>query len=166
MVTDNANGDGGTLDEWHLEIEYAQNAPFAPVATDNCDTNLDLQYSDQQSGELCDTITILRTWTATDDAGNTAQCVQTLTVEPLSLDGLQCPENYIGVCGQSADPDVTGWPTIDGQNITEGGYCNIFVGYWDEELEDCGNGSKIVRRWTVLDWCSGDTGVPANYQAQ
>src|SRR5690606_17410420 len=28
------------------------------------------------------------------------------------------------------------------------------VGYWDQELTDCGNGTKIIRRWTVLDWCA------------
>jgi len=154
MVTDNANGDGGTLDEWHLEIEYAQNAPFAPTVSDNCDSNLDLVYSDEESGSICDSITILRTWTATDDSGNTAQCVQTLTVEPLSLATLECPENYIGTCGQSSDPEVTGWPTVDGTPIVEGGVCNIFIGYWDQELADCGNGKKIVRRWSILDWCT------------
>jgi subtilisin-like proprotein convertase family protein len=65
MITDNANGDGGTLDEWHLEIEYMQNAPFAPTVSDNCDGELDLVYSDEQFGEICDSITILRTWTVT-----------------------------------------------------------------------------------------------------
>ncbi len=154
MVTDIANGDGGTLDEWHLEIQYAQNAPFAPTVTDNCDNNVTLMYHDVAQGALCDTTVIHRTWTATDDAGNTAQCVQNLTIEPLSLDALQCPDNYIGSCGGSTDPNVTGWPTVDGVQIVEGGVCNIFVGYWDQPLVDCGNGTKIIRRWTVLDWCA------------
>ncbi|HLF62482.1 MAG TPA: T9SS type A sorting domain-containing protein [Saprospiraceae bacterium] len=153
MITDNAGGDAGTLDEWHLEIEYMQNAPFAPIASDNCG-DVTLAYSDEESGELCDSITILRTWTATDASGHTAQCVQTLTIEPLTLAALECPENYIGTCGQSAHPSVTGWPTIDGVPITEGGVCNIFVGYWDHELADCGNGTKIIRSWTILDWCT------------
>jgi len=153
-VTDNANGDGGTLDEWHLEIEYAQNAPFAPTVSDNCDNNVTLVWSDSESGDLCENTLIQRTWTATDDAGNTSQCIQNLTIEPLSLDALQCPETYLGSCGGVTDPSVTGWPTIDGVNIVEGGVCNIFVGYWDQELADCGNGTKLVRTWTVLDWCT------------
>jgi hypothetical protein len=111
-----------------------QNAPFAPIASDNCDQELDLVYSDVESGELCDTILIERTWIATDDSGNTASCVQNLYIEPLTLDALQCPENYVGTCGQSSHPSITGWPTIDGVEIVEGGVCNIFVGYWDHEL--------------------------------
>ncbi len=154
MVTDIANADGGTLDEWHLEIQYDQNAPFAPGVSDNCDQNVTLAYNDVPEGDLCDTTVVHRTWTATDDSGNTSQCVQNLTLKPLSLTALQCPANYIGSCGQSSDPSVTGWPTIDGVPITEGGVCNIYVGYWDHELLDCGAGTKIVRTWTVLDWCT------------
>jgi hypothetical protein len=52
------------------------------------------------------------------------------------------------------NPNITGWPTINGVELVEGGVCNIFVGYWDKPLLDCGNGSKIVRTWTILDWCT------------
>ncbi|HLF63043.1 MAG TPA: proprotein convertase P-domain-containing protein, partial [Saprospiraceae bacterium] len=154
MITDNAGGDGGTLDEWHLEIEYAQNAPFAPTVSDNCDENVTLTWEDEEFGDLCDTTVIERTWTATDDAGNTSQCVQLLTIEPMSLAALECPENFIGECGDNTHPFYTGWPTIDGVPLVEGGVCNIFVGYWDKELLDCGNGTKLIRTWTVVDWCS------------
>ena len=58
----------------------------------------------------------------------------------------------------SSDPDNTGWPTVNGNPITdEDNVCNIFVGYWDKELNDCGNGEKIVRTWTILDWCTQTT---------
>ncbi len=40
------------------------------------------------------------------------------------------------------------------QITDESDLCNIFVGYWDKELNECGGGRKIVRTWTVLDWCA------------
>jgi len=38
-------------------------------------------FSDESSLNVCDAGTIERTWTATDAAGNTASCVQTITIE-------------------------------------------------------------------------------------
>jgi subtilisin-like proprotein convertase family protein len=153
-ATQSITGGNGTLDFWSLTIEYAQNAPFAPVVDDNCDNNPTLTFNDVLVGDLCDTTQILRTWTATDASGSSTQCVQVLTIEPLDLDDLLCPPNYEGECGESTDPSVTGWPTVDGVEVVEGGICNIFVGYWDKVLADCGNGTKIIRTWTILDWCS------------
>src|SRR5690606_20333340 len=60
-----------------------------------------------------------------------------------------------GNCDGSIHPSVTGWPTVNGNPITdEENICNIYVGYWDKELNECGGGRKIVRTWTVLDWCT------------
>ncbi|MDQ3017695.1 MAG: HYR domain-containing protein, partial [Bacteroidota bacterium] len=60
-----------------------------------------------------------------------------------------------GECGSSSHPSVTGWPTVNGINLTdEAGLCNLFMGYWDKLLQDCGGGVKILRTWTVLDWCT------------
>ena len=85
----------------------------------------------------------LVTWQATDIAGNTATCVQEFTIIPLTLDSLVFPPAYVGECGGSVHPSVTGWPQIDGIDLTDdGGLCNIFVGYWDKELNDCGGGVR------------------------
>jgi hypothetical protein len=95
------------------------------------------------------------TWLATDIGGSTAVCIQQFNIVPLSLSSLVCPPNYTGQCGTSTDPDVTGWPTILGIPLNdEAGLCNIFTGYWDHVLADCGGGKKIQRTWTILDWCT------------
>ncbi|MBK9984537.1 MAG: HYR domain-containing protein [Saprospiraceae bacterium] len=53
---------------------------------------------------------------------------------------------------------MTGWPSVNGTPITDdNNVCNIFVGFWDHTLNDCGNGVKIVRTWTILDWCTQTT---------
>ncbi|HJW31282.1 MAG TPA: HYR domain-containing protein, partial [Saprospiraceae bacterium] len=126
-----------------------------PTVTDNCPNPVvTIQHIDLND-EGCGGGYVRVTWLATDASGNTATCIQQLNIVPLSLDNLVFPANYIGVCGIVPDPSITGWPQVNGINITDaGGICNIFAGYWDHELNDCGGGIKIQRTWTVLDWCT------------
>lgn len=156
-ITDNVGGDGGVLALFGLEVNYFLAVPSAPYAYDACG-EVDLTYTDSESGDACVEQTLTRTWTATDGSGNTATCIQSITITPLTLDNVDFPEAYVGVCGESTLPDHTGWPTVDGTPITdESSLCNIFVGYWDKELNECGGGRKIVRTWTVLNWCTVDS---------
>jgi hypothetical protein len=111
----------------------------------------DITVDDAGCGEGGITIT----WIVTDQNGLTATCVQEFDIEPLSIDSIVFPPNYEGDCGTSSDPDVTGWPQVNGIDLTdEAGLCNLFLGYWDKALNDCGGGVKILRTWTVLDWCT------------
>jgi hypothetical protein len=53
------------------------------TATDNCDPAPVVDYSDVITSGTCpESYTITRTWTATDDCGNSVECVQTITVKP------------------------------------------------------------------------------------
>ena len=105
--------------------------------------------------EGCGGGNVIITWIVTDGSGLTATCVQEFEIEPLSIDSIVFPPNYVGECGTSSDPDVTGWPQVNGIDLTdEAGLCNLFLGYWDKALLDCGGGVKILRTWTVLDWCT------------
>jgi hypothetical protein len=47
---------------------------------------------------------------------------------------------------------------IDGQ------YCNYAVTFSDQTLSTCGNTFKIVRTWTVLDWCASNIVTANNCQ--
>ena len=97
-----------------------------PTASDACG-EVNLTYTDSQTGEDCEDITLTRTWTATDGSGNTSTCIQTITIVPLTLDNITFPAAYICECGESILPEHTGWPTVDGQPITdENNICNIF----------------------------------------
>ncbi len=125
-----------------------------PEIIDNCGYTLEVTNIDD-NGEMCGDGVVIVSWLVTDNAGYTASCDQMFNVLPLSPDSLVYPPNYVGPCGSSSDPDVTGWPTIGGYEITdEQGTCNLFLGYWDKPLDDCGGGSKILRTWTILDWCT------------
>ncbi len=97
------------------------------TATDNCDANPTISFSDVTSGILpCDG-TIQRTWKAEDDCGNVSTCVQNITVidnVPPTL--TNCPQNVtvtgsfnaVGLC--VADVQVASPTATDNcdQNVT------------------------------------------------
>ncbi len=143
--------DGGNI--LNVGISILVDLP-AIEPTDNCG-DVTTTFTDEFGGDPCEGAFIIRHWVVTDESGNTATCDQTITILPLEIDSVVCPVPYVGSCGDDIDPDNTGWPTVNGTEITdESNVCNIFVGYWDKELNDCGEGTKIVRTWTVLDWCT------------
>ena len=81
----------------------------APLATDNCDPAPALSYDDNTDNLVCNgTGPRLRTWTATDDCGNDATCVQTITVQ------------------DTTPPDITGCPADIVVNADAGG-CDAVV---------------------------------------
>jgi hypothetical protein len=151
-----SSGDTCSISCLEVDLLEAGNIPphLYPTIIDNCGYTLevaDILVNDLGCGEG----TVIVTWLVTDNAGYTASCEQEFDIEPLSPDSLVFPPNYVGPCGSSSDPDVTGWPQIGGYNLTdEAGLCNLFVGYWDKPLDDCGGGEKILRTWSVLDWCT------------
>ena len=142
-----------------LEVDQLVNGiippGLQPEVTDNCGTATVEIVNTDANFDNCEGGFITVTWQATDLGGNTARCVQKFNIIPLTLDDLTFPDNYIGQCGGSVNPAITGWPHVNGVPVTDaGGVCNIFAGYWDKELNECGGGRKIVRTWTVLDWCT------------
>nr|MDQ3016115.1 HYR domain-containing protein [Bacteroidota bacterium] len=146
--------DGGHILSVGLSITV--NLPAVEPA-DNCG-EVDLTFTDTETGDPCEGLIIVRHYVATDESGNTAACDQNITVLPLVLDSVTCPPAFVGSCGDDISPENTGWPTVNGNPITDdNNICNIFVGYWDKELNDCGEGTKIVRTWTILDWCTQTT---------
>ncbi len=52
------------------------------------------------------------------------------------------------------------WPTVNGVPVT-GQVCNIMAAKSDTELPGCNatctNSKKVIRLWTILDWCNGLT---------
>ncbi|MEO6130751.1 MAG: T9SS type A sorting domain-containing protein, partial [Saprospiraceae bacterium] len=158
---DNANS-MCTITCREIEQFIAGNIPpeLRPTVVDNCggvtleiiNTNLDFSY--------CANGSIQVTWKATDASGNMSTCRQVFGIVPLTLETLTFPKDYIGVCNGSSDPSVTGFPQVGGIDLDlPGGLCNISVMYQDEVIQLCGNGIKILRRWTVRDWCTGQTRV-------
>lgn len=167
---DNAAGDSGALNELEIKIDYAGNFP-APTAFDACG-DVTLTYKDVVTnfGD-CDDITkqITRTWTAVDESGNVTTCSQTISIQKSSFAEVGVPGDYDGndlpalLCQDQAswdadgdgmpDPAVTGAPT---------GTCNnIDYTYEDLVLPICEGSFKVLRTWTLIDWCVANGGGDA-----
>jgi len=155
-------------------ISCGENPPTAETitATDNCDTNVDLEFDEVSTAgqvDCTDSYEITRTWTATDDCGNTAQVIQVITVTgddtPPTLTGV--PADEVVECGEVPNPNV-------GQ-VQASDDCDPNVDIQFEETEEpgaCANAYTVVRRWIATDDCGnssvaeqrisvGDTTEPA-----
>jgi len=149
------------IDPYQLAIAY-NNA--IPSSSDNCG-NPALTYEDLEEDYNCNNDDYLkkitRVWTATDVNGNEQICTQNIYIEkadganiqfPAHLDevtALECPNGDI-------DPSNTGYPTLYGQNIIDHQICKFSVTYNDQTISSCGGSYKILRAWTVVDWCTNE----------
>ncbi len=132
-----------------------------PIIMDNCGA-IDpdsITYNDRVIGEGCVgnlALVVHREWTIKDKSGNSASCTQVLTLERPDLDELEWPVDVKLDCPKGdVSPDELGYPTIDGQRLDQGGFCNVTVSYSDEMISVCGNiGIHIKRSWMVEDECN------------
>jgi hypothetical protein len=133
------------------------NTGFAS-ATDNCDANVNIVWSDDTTyvTAQCEYI-IERTWTATDDCGNTSSCVQTLKFEDTTKPNIFCPNDMTLACNENGDPVNTGFASAtdncdsdviivwsdDTTFITA--QCNYLIERTWTATDDCGNSSSCVQ---------------------
>lgn len=133
-----------------------------PTTFDNCDPILVVTDSiiDLNS---CRIGTITRHFTATDPGGRQAKCTQIITVvssrhfemtadrwpaDSLSVQGCENPND------PKFGPDYMGRPDLTTDNI-----CSLVGAQYEDQVFYFNNGIgeacfKILRHWTVLDWCN------------
>ena len=114
---------------------------------------------------------IHRKWTATDEWGNTAVKTQVITLTRAMLSQVVFPPSHDGIeapvlaCGAAANLSVTGMPfidedgdlsTTDDQYTVDDGDCFFNLTYEDQVIPTCEGSELILRKWTVLDNCSGN----------
>ncbi|MCC6280200.1 MAG: hypothetical protein IT262_06365, partial [Saprospiraceae bacterium] len=142
-----------------------------PVATDNCSTPTLTKTDVFVDGGACGDAYIYRTWTATDAWGNSSQCTQTLTLIPSTLEDVILPENITIDCAGCGLQNATTPCALNSQPVVAGndqdgfyglincatgfeGLCNLGAQYDDTRIDVCAGTFKILRRWTIVDWCS------------
>ena len=150
------------------ETDYSDLTVFGePTASDNCD--FDLIYEETADLDNCGQGNITRTWNVIDKEGLSATCIQTIVVEnqtPWNADGTQIiwPEDYESTeCLEGSTllpedlPEGFGEPEILGANT-----CELIATSYEDLLLSVEPPAcfKIVRTWTVLDWCSYDVNKP------
>ncbi|MEZ4910429.1 MAG: HYR domain-containing protein [Saprospiraceae bacterium] len=137
----------------------------APELFDNCPANLTVANDISDNRTSCGIGEIVRTITLSQGTTVLQTCVQTISVtNPTPFDGdtaINWPDNYtvLGQCEYDglvpeSLPVASAYPTYDE------GTCDL-IGhrYEDEVFPFTTNGAcyKIIRTWTIIDWCQTDT---------
>ncbi len=130
--------------------------------TGNCPP-INLTYSDNTTpGSCANEYTITRTWTATDAQSNTAQCVQTITVEDNTNPQITCPADVSVQCpadvpapdvmqvqaNDNCDPDPT---VVHVSDVSDGQTCPETITRTYRATDDCGNWAECTQTITVDD---------------
>ncbi|MCC6726955.1 MAG: gliding motility-associated C-terminal domain-containing protein, partial [Saprospiraceae bacterium] len=121
------------------------------TVTDNIDENPTVSYSEQRTGGTCCYV-ITRTWTATDDFGNTAIAEQRIHVVDT-----QAPV----ITGNLVDETETcslGAVTMPVLSATDNCTTNLALQFHADTLQmNCGY--QVIRTWTAKDECGNETAV-------
>ena len=132
-----------------------------PAFSDNCGplvvTHTDLVINGNCQANI--PFLIRRTFTATDQGGNTATCSQTLVMNYGSLNDIIPPLPVVDLdCeGSPYDLSLTDQPFLEGQPLMTGGFCGFTVTYTDtNDPNPPASPLMIGRLWTVTD-CTGNS---------
>jgi hypothetical protein len=120
-----------------------------PQVSDDCDPSVDLTFVDTEvTGSCPEERVVTRTWTATDDCGNTATTSRVITLQDSEAPVLiGVPDDIVADCG-----DVPPVP----QDITATDNCDTDVDITFEEISNpgaCAADQSIMRIWTATDNC-------------
>jgi len=141
-----------------FDIYYDDIDSLLPNLIDNCTPREDLivSYSQQQISQNCqsDYVLILdRSWYVEDAYGNSNTCSQIIRLERPAISEVVFPESDTLYCpDENIDPGNTGFPTLNGEEINL--LCGLAAWEDDQIIPKCGNTYKVMRTWTVVDWCS------------
>ena len=127
-------------------------------AHDNCGLTITDDYTDNR--DQCNSGNIVRTFTASDPNGE-VHCQQTIhfyNPDPFDKDDIAWPKDYTitGCFNEAAyGPDVTGWPVLseDACDLAAATYKDIVYHFNDDDFDAEGVCFKVIRHWTVMDWC-------------
>jgi len=143
-------------------VECPNTPSFGPAtASDACDISVDITASNVTTPGNCpQEFSVTRTWTATDDCGNTSTCSRTISVTDNTAPTITCPTVSNVECPASpsfgaatasdlCDPSVI--PTFS--TITTPGNCpqEFSVTRTWTATDDCGNSSTCSRTISVTD---------------
>ncbi len=134
-----------------------------PSGTDNCDVNLTFSFVENRVNGTCPhTYNLIRTWTATDDCGNSSSKSQTITITDNSIPVLVgVPLDITLTCNAPvpSNPFVSASDNCDGNvdvvfseisSIAMGGCPKTITRTWTA-TDDCGN--SISKSYNIVILC-------------
>ena len=136
-----------------------------PEFIDNCSAKLDsscnplkLPYCDDVKINQCGVGTVTRKWTVIDKQGYKNSCIQVITLvdkNPFKSNEIVWPENYeTNKCFSNLDPAFlpakNSVPTYSDDN------CSLVAAHYKDQIFKFVDGAceKVIRTWTVIDWCT------------
>ena len=142
--------------------------------TDNCGEVTIEVSSETIAGDAAGNYTVIRTFTATDDAGNSTSGTQTIAVQDTTAPELDIPADYTAECSDdlifddASATDNCGEVTIEVSSETIAGDCpgNYTVVRTFTATDDAGNSSSAAQTITVQDTTAPELIVPADYTAE
>ena len=167
-----------------LEVDRITSGQIgSPVISENCrETDAVFTGYVINEGNECGEYIISQNWTIyqADEYGNLTNtgigCENEYYVFAADIGLVDLPSAEITIeCDDAgADPfhpDDTGYPILGNDELGDGNagnaFCNLIAFYSDIDLAACGNNpnsdlvcadfGKVVRTWTVLDWCNGES---------
>ncbi|MDX1406907.1 MAG: HYR domain-containing protein, partial [Saprospiraceae bacterium] len=142
-----------------LECSAMIPPPAAVTATDNCDPNPTITFSETSTQgddpEACSfyNYTITRVWTPVDACGNEGEpCFQVITIEDTTPPEMTCSTSEVVECGNPTAPPAVA-PPIATDNCS-----GVTLTYSDDFVPgECGGTGVITRTWTGTDACGNST---------
>lgn len=127
-----------------VECDAVPAEPTTITATDNCDEDVFVEFNEVRSNNDCtDSYRLIRTWTATDNCGNSTSSIQVITIEDTTEPIL---ENI------SADITINGTDQIPNITVSATDNCDPDVDISFEELTNP-DGTEIIRIFDATDNC-------------
>ena len=144
------------------------------TATDNCGEVTIEVSSETIAGDAAGNYTIVRTFTATDDAGNSSSAQQTITVQDTTAPELSIPADYTSECDadlildDATATDNCGEVTIEVSSETIAGDAagNYTVVRTFTATDDAGNSTSAQQTITVQDTTAPELSIPADYTSE
>ncbi|MBK7342574.1 MAG: hypothetical protein IPJ06_05365 [Saprospiraceae bacterium] len=126
----------------------------AVTATDNCDPNVTVTYSQVTTPGTCENqYTITRTWIAIDNCDNANTQIQTITVRDTK------PPVLVGVPGDvTADCGANNVPPVATVTATDNCDLNVSVIFTETKIDGaCPDSYTLTRLWTATDNCGNSS---------
>jgi Leucine-rich repeat (LRR) protein len=130
--------------------------PAVVNAEDNVDGSVSVILSEETLGGSCpNSYTLVRTWTATDAAGNTSSASQIITVKDNTSPTLTVPADVTIECDMDNSPATTDMATA-----TDNCDAAPVIVYSDEQIPGaCANAYTINRTWSATDVCGNSASM-------
>ena len=144
------------------------------TATDNCGSVSISVEEVTTSGECPGEYVIARTFTATDDCGNTTSATQTINIiDTTAPEFVSVPEDYTAECSEAhpmypASADNCSDVVIVLEEVTTAGECagEYTISRTFTAIDECGNESSVTQTITIVDTTAPSfTYLPADYTA-